>query len=131
MLGVTLWSLFILARLVQLQVVQHDKYTQKAYKNQQNTQSVPAPRGIIYDSQMDVLATNAPVKTVVVEPIRIDNKSEVARKLAAILKIDSKDLLDRMSNPKKKWYLRVQRRINPALETRIKSLGIEGLRFEK
>jgi len=131
MLGVTLWSLTILVRLVQLQVVQHEKYENSARNKQQNTQSVSAPRGIIYSSQMDVLATNAPVKNVVVEPIKIDNKPEAARKLAAILNIDPQELLERMSNPAKKRYLRVKRRIDPAAEESIKNLGIKSLYFEK
>ena len=58
MLGITLWSLSILARLVQLQIVQHDKYSTSARKKQQNVQPVSAPRGIIFDSQMDELAYN-------------------------------------------------------------------------
>jgi len=96
MLGVTLWSVCILVRLVQLQIVRHEDYAQSARKKQQATRSVSAPRGIIYDSHMDELAINATVSTVVAEPLKILNKPETARKLAAILKIDSKNLLTRI-----------------------------------
>ena len=89
MLGITVWSVTILVRLVQLQIIRHEEYAQSARKKQQVTRSIPAPRGIIYDSHMDELATNVPVSTVVAEPRKIDNKPEAARSLAAILKIDS------------------------------------------
>jgi cell division protein FtsI (penicillin-binding protein 3) len=131
MLGITLWSGFILVRLVQLQIVRHDGYAQSARIKQQNTQSVSAPRGIIYDSQMDVLATSVTVKTVVAEPKNIENKPETVRKLAAILNLDYKNQLARMTDPARKSYLVIQRRIDPAAEGQIKSLGIKGLHFLK
>lgn len=129
MLGITLWSLSILVRLVQLQIVRHQEYAQSAQKKQQITRSIAAPRGIIYDSHMDELAINAAVSTVVAEPIKILNKPETARKLAAILKIDSKKLLTRMSDPDRKWFLQIKRRIDPSAEARIKALGIKGIYF--
>ena len=81
MLGVTLWSLSILVRLVELQIVRHEEHAHKAQKKQQNIRSVTAPRGIIYDSHMDELAANVPISTLVAEPRRIENKPEAARSL--------------------------------------------------
>ncbi|MBN2317653.1 MAG: PASTA domain-containing protein [Acidobacteria bacterium] len=129
MLGITLWSLSILVRLVQLQIVQHEAYAQSARKKQQVTRSVSAPRGIIYDSHMDELATSVTVPTVLATPKIIDNKPEASRKLAAILDIDPEKLLKKMSDPARKEYLRIKRRIDPAAETSIKALGIEGVYF--
>jgi cell division protein FtsI (penicillin-binding protein 3) len=127
MLGVTLWSLLILGRLVQLQVIQHETYQEKADRKQQN--SLPAPRGIIYDSQMDELAINATAKnTLEADLTVIENKREVAQELASVLKIDYEDLLRRMMNPKRKNIV-VKRRIDAATVTRIESLGINGLFF--
>ncbi len=131
MLGITLWSLAILARLVDIQILKHEKYASSARIKQQNTQPVSAPRGIIYDSHMDELATSVTVKTVVAEPKRIDDKPKTARELAAILKMDPRKLLERMSDPARKSYLVVQRRIDPAAEARIQALGVRGLYFLK
>ncbi len=129
MLGITLWSFSILVRLVQLQIVHHEDYAQSARKKQQVTRSVSAPRGIIYDSHMDELATIVPVSMVVAEPRYIHNKPEAARSLAAILNIDPQKLLQGMLDPDRKMYLRVKRRIDPALEADIMALGIEGVYF--
>ena len=129
MLGITLWSLSILSRLVQLQIVRHEEYARRALRKQQITRSVSAPRGIIYDSHMDELATSVPVSTVVAEPRRIHNRPETARSLASILEIDPQRLLHRMSDPDMELFLIVKRRIDPAAETRIKTLGIKGVYF--
>lgn len=129
MLGITLWSLFILARLVQLQVVQHETYQDKADRKQQNSRPVPAPRGILYDSRMDELATNATVKnTLEADLTAIENKPETARKLASILNMDHQKLLRRMTDPKRKNIV-VKRRVDSAAEVAILSLGIKGLFF--
>lgn len=129
MLGVTLWSLFILARLVQLQVIQHQTYQGKADRKQQNSRPAPAPRGIIYDSQMDELATNATVEnTLEADLTVIENKRETAQKLASILKIDYDNLLNRMTDPQRKNIV-VKRRVDAAAIKRIQSLGIDGLFF--
>jgi len=130
MLGVTVWSLFIMARLVQLQVVRHEEYAQKAQKRITRSRPVTAPRGIIYDSRMNKLAFNGTVPTVEATPKNIENKAEAAYKLAAILDMDPENLLRKMSNPDKASYLCVQRRIDPTLVDDIKSLGIEGINFK-
>jgi cell division protein FtsI (penicillin-binding protein 3) len=130
MLGVTVWSLFILARLVQIQVIRHEEYAQKAQKRITRCRPVPAPRGIIYDSQMNVLASNGTVPTVKATPKNIENKAEAAYKLAEILDIDPENLLRKMFNPDNASHLVIQHRIDPTLADDIKSLGIEGIYFE-
>ena len=129
MLGITIWSLAILVRLVQLQVVRHEEYAQKAQIRKRKTRSVTAPRGIIYDSHMDELAYNTTVPNVLATPKNIANKPEAARRLAGILSIDPEKLLKRMSDPAQKEYLVIQNRIDPNLEDDIESLGIEGVYF--
>lgn len=131
MLGITLWSLSILVRLVQLQVVRYEEYSSSAHKKQLNTRPISAPRGIIYDSHMTELATSVTVKTVIAEPKKITDKQQTARALASILDLSAKDLLQNMTNPKRQGYLRIKRRIDPAAVSAIKSLGIEGIYFEE
>jgi len=129
MLGITLWSVSILVRLVQLQIVRHETYAQSAQKKQQVTRSVPAPRGIIYDSHMDELAYNVSVPTVLATPKNIADKVKAARDLAAILDLDPDKLRKQLSDPARKEYLRIKRRIDPKAEADIKALGIEGVYF--
>jgi len=129
MLGGALWCLLILTRLVQLQIFQHDSFAQLAAQRQQNSRSILAPRGIVYDSHMDELATSVTVSTVVAEPRRIKDIPRAAQNLAAILDLNPKELLRRMENPKRQSYLVIKHRIDPQAEKHIESLDIDGVYF--
>jgi cell division protein FtsI (penicillin-binding protein 3) len=132
LLGITLWSFLILVRLVQLQVFEHKSFVQVAAQKQQVTRSILAPRGIIYDSHMEELATNVPINTAVAEPRRMKNPETAARSIAEILGLDpqeSRELLSRMTDPSHKAYMVIERRIDPNKEKRIEALGLEGVYF--
>ena len=92
-MAITLWSVFILIRLVQLQVFKHESFARLANQGQQVKRAILAPRGIIYDSHMDELATSVTVSTAVAEPHRIEETPTTARKLADILKLNPQKLL--------------------------------------
>ncbi|HYK90993.1 MAG TPA: penicillin-binding protein 2 [Acidobacteriota bacterium] len=122
-----LWNVVILGRLGQLQFIRHGEYTRKAQQRQQRTRAILAPRGIIYDSHMDELATSVNVSTVVAEPCNIGNIPSAARSLASILNLNPKELLARMNDPGRENYLVVKRRIDPNAESRIAGLDIDGI----
>ncbi|MGD0098886.1 MAG: penicillin-binding transpeptidase domain-containing protein [Acidobacteriota bacterium] len=126
-LGITLWSFLILVRLIQLQVFEHRSFIQIASQKQQVTRSILAPRGIIYDSHMDELATSVPVSMVVADPHAIKDIPGAAQSLAEILEMNPQDLLNRMTDPAHRYYMVVKHRIDPNAERLIKSLGIEGV----
>jgi cell division protein FtsI (penicillin-binding protein 3) len=129
MLAITLWSLFILIRLIQLQIVEHRSFTQIALQKQQVTRSIFPPRGIIYDSHMDEIASSVTVSTVVAEPRKIENKLAVARSLAEILELNPRELFSKMSDPARQSFMIIKRRIDPAAETRIQTLKMDGIYF--
>ncbi len=112
-MGITLWSFLILIRLVQLQLFEHGSFVQLATQRQQVTRSIHAPRGIIYDSHMAELATSVLVSTVVAEPRRIQNIPDAARKLAAVLDLDPRQLAERMMDPARQSFMVIKRRIDP------------------
>ena len=128
-LGVFLWSLLIVARLVQKQIVEHGDYARKAEMQQQTQGEIAAPRGIIYDSRMDVLAANTTLSTVIAEPRRIKDIPETAEKLASALGVDRRTLQTRMEMPERKSYLVVQRRIDEKKEKSIAGLNLDGVYF--
>jgi cell division protein FtsI (penicillin-binding protein 3) len=127
MIGITLWCAFILIRLIQLQIVEHESFSQRAAKGQQISRSIHAPRGIIYDSRMYELATSVSVSTAVAEPRRIADIPETAQKLASILQLNPQELTRRMMDPARRNFLVVKRRIDPRAEAQIESLGIGGV----
>jgi cell division protein FtsI (penicillin-binding protein 3) len=125
--GIFLWSVIILVRLGYLQIFQHGEFAQQALQGQLMTKAVFAPRGIIYDSHMDELATSVTVNMVAAEPRRIKDVPVAARGLASILSLDYGELLAKMKDPARQTFMVVKHRINPQDEGRIEALGIDGI----
>jgi cell division protein FtsI (penicillin-binding protein 3) len=128
-LGLTVWSFFILIRLVQLQLFQHQSFVQLATQRQQVTRAIHAPRGVIYDSHMAELATSVAVSTAIAEPRNMQNIPEAAQTLASILELDSQELLNRMMDPARQSFLVLKRRIDPQAQKQIEALGMAGVYF--
>ncbi|MBZ2167202.1 penicillin-binding protein 2 [Marinobacter sp. F4216] len=82
----------LLARMYQLQVIEHDIYTTLSDKNRVQVQSVPPPRGLIYDRNGILLAENRPVFSVTLVPERVDGMDESIANLGNILDVSEEDL---------------------------------------
>src|SRR5271157_208430 len=91
-LALAAWATLIFGRLVQLQVVQHDKYLQLARRQQEHLEQVPAVRGAIYDTTGKVLAINKLSRNAIVNPSRIPDKAMAAGLLGGILDIPNETL---------------------------------------
>ncbi len=124
---VTVWCLSILARLVQLQYFRHQEFVELAGKTQVLRSSILAPRGIIYDSHMDELASSVNVGTVHAEPRRIKDLREAANNLASILEMDPDALYARLTDKDKQVFQVIKRRIDPKAGRQIEELGLEGI----
>jgi cell division protein FtsI (penicillin-binding protein 3) len=124
---IALWSLSILARLAQLQIARHEEFKQLALQRQQLTRSILAPRGVIYDSHMDELATSITASTVVAEPRKIADKQAAAKSVASILGLNAQGLLTKMLDPARQSFMIVQRRVSPKAEEQVEALKIEGV----
>lgn len=89
---VLLTMLGLLARMYQLQIVEHDIYTTLSDKNRVQVQSVPPSRGLVYDRSNNLLAENRPVFSLTLVPERVDGMDATLARLAAILDIAEEDL---------------------------------------
>ena len=81
----------LLARMYQLQLVEHETYTTLSDKNRVQVQSIAPPRGLIYDRSNLLLAENRPVFSVTIVPERVDNMAATLDALAGILSISDDD----------------------------------------
>jgi cell division protein FtsI/penicillin-binding protein 2 len=93
---VGLFSVFS-ARLIDLQIVQHEKFTTLAAEKHNHKQIIYARRGIIRDAHNEPLAENIPVKTVVADASHIRDPVAVAAAIADKLEMDPRDLADKLS----------------------------------
>jgi len=118
------WAVLIVARLVQLQIVQHAEYQRQAFQQQQEVLELAAPRGIITDRWGQRLAMSLPVESVCVDPLRIHDKATAAHILAGVLSMDEDELLGRMNAAaaSKRGFLWVKKRISPDEGKRLHSL---------
>ena len=74
-------------RLVDLQVARHEYYSTLALEKHSARQVIPARRGSITDATGEMLATNEPVKTVIVDASITKRPDELAEVLARHLKL--------------------------------------------
>jgi cell division protein FtsI (penicillin-binding protein 3) len=121
------WAAAIFARLIILQVIQHEKYSAIARSQQEHKVAVAAPRGTIFDRNGQALAISVPVDSVSVNPMRIASPSMAASMLASILHLDHAVLLQRLQwyRDNHKGFMWVKRRIDPFETARLKALNLD------
>ncbi len=81
--------MLLLARLWQLQILEGERYRLQATGNRFYVESIPAPRGVIYDRLGRILVRNVPTFNVIVVPAAVPEEQEeaVLRELARVLDI--------------------------------------------
>ena len=82
------WAFIILARLAQVQLVQHDAYVAKAQRQQERTLSLEPVRGTILDRKNRVLAESVAAVSVYADPQSIVDVRGTAKALARVHGID-------------------------------------------
>ena len=69
----TVFILLLVARLFQLQIVEHERYATHAADNRLTTQTIPPPRGLIFDRHGNILASNRIVPSLAVIKENVDD----------------------------------------------------------
>lgn len=114
--SVFLASMFILVgfgavilNLYKLQIVQHEQLAAQAEQQQLADEIITPNRGVIYDSDMKVLARSNKVWTVVASPRDMNkagtNINDVAVKLAEILEMDAEKILEKLEKTESNYQL--------------------------
>ena len=63
----------IISRLIYLMVIESDELSLRSINNTLRTQSIPAPRGLIYDRNIEVIAENKPKFQLEMVPEQVNN----------------------------------------------------------
>ena len=87
-------TVLLLARLVTLQVVRHDYYTDLSQGNRVRIEPLPAPRGLILDRNGTVVAENRPAYQLELVREEVPDLGDTLRRLAAINLIPTDDIDD-------------------------------------
>src|SRR3984885_15549287 len=126
-----IWAALIVARLIQLQVIQHSKFAELAREQQQRVDEIKAPRGAILDRYGQRLAMSLPAESVCVDPLRVPDISVAAEVLSKVLKLDAVDLLAKLKTAvdDHRGFLWVKRKITREEAKRLRDLNLEWIEF--
>ena len=82
----------VVARLVQLQVVDHEVFAEKSQGNRIRIEALPPTRGLIFDRKGRVLAENLPAYQLELIPEQVADLDDTLKRLADIELIDRKEI---------------------------------------
>jgi cell division protein FtsI/penicillin-binding protein 2 len=125
---VLLWMLVIGAKLVQLQIANHDSLRARADRQHQASIDLSPVRGIIYDRNGTELARSVAVKSLYASPSAITNAEAAADDLARVLDIDRDALLRRLTSTSH-VLVAVKRKLTDKEVAEVEKLNIPGLRY--
>jgi len=82
----------VVARLVQLQVVDHELFAEKSQGNRVRIEPVPPIRGLVFDRKGRVIAENLPAYQLELIPEQVEDIDDTLNRLAAINLIEFEDI---------------------------------------
>jgi cell division protein FtsI (penicillin-binding protein 3) len=121
------WSVVVVARLVQVQIVRHDDYTNRAQRQQERTLDLSPVRGAILDARGRVLAESVAAESIYADPQAIANRRAAAVKLAPILGIGVREIEARLSSDA--GFVWIARQVPLEVAAQVRRLGIGGIDF--
>src|SRR4030095_16356508 len=120
-------------RLIHLQMVMHNYYSQLAAEKNIGRNVIPAERGAIYDVRHEVLAQNVPVATIVADGTLINNNAALIPLLATSLHVPPNEIAKRV--PSRRPYIVLKREFPDAearfLEKALQDEKLRGIRCER
>ncbi len=120
-----IWAVVIAGRLVNLQVLQHEKYCRKAISQQERTMVIPAARGSILDRNGKLLAVCRKADTVYIAPADVTNVYHTARALSDILGLERQSVIKTCRRNRAAIF--VKRMVPADVADRIRSLNLAGV----
>jgi cell division protein FtsI (penicillin-binding protein 3) len=128
------WMLAVSARLVYLQVSQHEALVNRARQQQQNAIETSPQRGELLDRQERELARSVQTASLFVDPDRLkaEELQKTAAALAQSLGLNHDDLLNqlRTAQEEKRRFIWVARRLDADQANQILALNLPGLQVQ-
>ena len=123
------WMLAIGARLVQLQVSQHEDLAARARNQQLGAIETSPSRGQLLDRQGRELARSIDTESFFADPREIESITETARRIAVITGQDRAELTNRLSDAKdlNKKFVWIVRRLDVQSASKLDALNLDGV----
>jgi len=131
--GLVVWMLAIGARLVQLQVNQHEELASRARSQQVGAIETSPSRGQLLDRQGRELARSIDTESFFADPREILNTDNTARRIAAVTGQDRTELAGRLSEAKEtnKKFIWIVRRLDIQSASKLDQLNLDGIYSRK
>jgi cell division protein FtsI (penicillin-binding protein 3) len=128
-LGLVAWMLLIGARLVQLQVSQHDDFTARARNQQLSAVETSPTRGQMLDRQGRELARSIETESFYADPRDISDPDGTAKRIAAITGQDRDELARRLAAAidAKKQFVWITRRVAVESANKLDAMELKGV----
>jgi cell division protein FtsI (penicillin-binding protein 3) len=130
-----LWTTGIQARLIYLQVFQHDDMKMRADRQHLRTIVAPAKRGEILDRNGHVLAYSVDADTIFADPSEIENAERVAQLVCGALDHCDKRMREEMAKNlhlrRDSQFVYLARKVSRDEAQRVKALELKGVAFLK
>ncbi|MGH9969137.1 MAG: penicillin-binding protein [Pyrinomonadaceae bacterium] len=128
------WMIAISARLVYLQVSQHDELVERAHNQQQYALETGPQRGQLLDRQDRELARSIQTASIFVDPAELETDADIvctAARVASVLGLDERALFNEMSQAKVggRRFLWLARRLSAERAEKIRGFGLPGVHF--
>ncbi len=127
----------VLVRLYYLMVAQYDHYSAKALRNQTRTTAVTANRGVIYDTNMNILACSVTVENVYLDPHELKQSKmdldEISASLSRILDEDPQWIRKQAEDITKRYKqvaANIDQQTASAIRSYINENNIKGIHLE-
>src|SRR2546421_7229043 len=132
-IGLVIWMLAIGARLVQLQVNQHEELASRARSQQVGAIETSPSRGQLLDRQGRELARSIDTESFFADPREILNTDNAARRIAAVTGQDRTELAGRLSEAKEtnKKFIWIVRRLDIQSASKLDQLNLDGIYSRK
>jgi cell division protein FtsI (penicillin-binding protein 3) len=122
-----LFFLLVSLRLVQVQVIDAGIYQERARKQYEKPEEIPAQRGTMYDRSGHPLVTNARFVSFGADPAMVaDRAGEVAERFASVFNRQRSYYLEKFSGASR-HFVWLERGVNPSTEAKINVPGFPGL----
>ena len=124
-------SISLVARAVQLQVMETDFLQGQGEARHLRVVDLPTTRGVISDRHGEPLAVSTPVDSVWVNPQLILQVPERIAELAGVLGADAEALERKLTQRASREFVWVKRRVHPGISEQLIQLDIPGVQLQK
>ena len=117
----------VFARLVQLQLLEPERYVTLGQDQRLRGVTLPAARGAMFDRNGNDLALSVTQRTIWADPRLVTDSRAAAQALAPILAVDPLELQSRLSSPG--HFVYVARQVPEPIADQVEELAIDGIAF--